>query len=428
LVGLFLLGLWGFLMIGLARFLRGRWINHLSLYSLVWTISLCAYQLRLIEYNYISAEAWVFIFTAWVALYLGTAWAGILGGLNGCRQGQWHTGGQPSLRSAIIFLSCAGLISSVVLAWNIVHSLDSQLLLALVDQGNKIYTMRFEGDLSGLMYVGFLPYAASALAGAHAARTGRITFVSVLPLLAMTIDGILSMQRGGILIAIVLFVAGMYITPAKKQLHLARWHMVASLGILITGFFYVTMIRGIPADFENQGATLNRISDVVPSLPSLYMYVSAPPAGLSAYLMNSASDGSAFWGRYTFAPAFRLLARFGWDTYVPYYTPFYSTPVPINTCTYLREIHSDFGNLGVFAVPFCLGALVTLLEARRSSVAVQMVLAHLYVVILFSFTLLIVITGYWYFSLLVSTIAGRLFDRTSKPAGAAGFVPQAAGR
>ena len=176
--------------------------------------------------------------------------------------------GNQSLRKAIIVLSCAGLASSVVLAWNIVRSLDSQLLLALIDQGNKIYTMRFEGDLSGLMYVGFLPYAASALAGAYAARVGRITFISVLPLLAMTVDGVLSMQRGGILISIVLFVAGAYITPFRTPLHVVRWKMVASLGLLLIGFLFVTMIRGVPAEFEGQGATLNRISDVVPSLPS----------------------------------------------------------------------------------------------------------------------------------------------------------------
>jgi len=422
LLGLFLLALWGFLMILLARYLRGRWVNHLSLYSFVWTLSLCSYQLRLISYNFISGDAWIFIFAAWIALYLGTAWAGVLGSSGQPRQRQLFPGNERNLRNAIILFSCAGLASSVVLAWNIVRSLYSQLLLGLIDQGNKIYTMRFEGGLSGLMYVGFLPYAASALAGAYASRIGRVTFVSAFPLLAMTVDGILSMQRGGILIAIILFVAGVYITPSKTPLRLVRWQMVAALGLLLTGFLLVTMIRGIPAEFENQGATLNRISDVVPSLPSLYMYVSAPPAGLSAYLQHPESDGHSFWGRYTFAPAYRLLAKLGWNTYVPYYTEFYSTPVPINSCTYLREIHSDFGSLGVLGVPFCLGALLTFLESRRSSLAVQMVLAHLYVVVLFSFTLLVAITGYWYISFMASSAVGLLLDRAPKAAGAAAFV------
>jgi oligosaccharide repeat unit polymerase len=395
----------------------------------VWTFSLCAYQLRLINYNYISGEAWIFIFAAWIALYMGTAWAGLFDSSDRSRQRQLFPGNQGSLGKAIIVLSCAGMASSVVLAWNIVHSLDSQLLLALIDQGNKIYTMRFDGDLSGLMYVGFLPYAASALAGAYASRIGRITFVSVLPLLAMTVDGILSMQRGGILISIVLFVAGAYITPSKTPLYVVRWQIAACLGLLLAGFLYVTMVRGVPAEFEGQGATLNRISDVVPSLPSLYMYVSAPPAGLSAYLQHPASDGNSFLGRYTFAPAYRLLAKLGWNTYVPYYTEFYSTPVPINSCTYLREIHSDFGSSGILGVPFCLGALMTLLEARRSSLAAQMVLAHLYVFVVFSFTLLVAITGYWYISLMASSVIGLLLDRAPKSIAAGAFVvPRAVGR
>jgi oligosaccharide repeat unit polymerase len=409
-------------MIWIARCLRGRWVNHLSLYSFVWTVSLCAYQLRLIAYNYISGEAWVLIFAAWIALYLGAAWAGMLGAPDGSSQRRLVPLSERNLRKAIVFLSCAGLVSSAALAWNIVHSLDTWLLLALVDQGNKIYTMRFEGELSGLMYVGFLPYAASALAGAYASRMGRITFVSALPLLAMTVDGILSMQRGGILIAIILFVAGAWFTPSRIPFRVVRWQMVAALGLLLAGFLYVTMTRGVPAEFENQGATLNRVSDVVPSFPSLYMYISAPSAGLSAYLQHPESDGHSFWGRYTFAPAYRFFAKLGLDTYVPYYTEFYSTPVPINSCTYLREIHSDFGSLGVLGVPFCLGALITLLEFRRSSLTVQMVLAHLYVVVLFSFTLLITITGYWYISLMASSMVGLLLDWAHKPAGATAFM------
>lgn len=291
------------------------------------------------------------------------------------------------------------------------HSLDTQLLLALTDQGNSIYTMRFEGDLSGLMYLGFLPYAASALAGAYVGRTGSIGFVSFLPLIAMTVDGVLSMQRGGILIAIILFVAGIYLTPHRRALRVRKWQLASALTLLVIGFFYVTMTRGIPAEFENQGPILNQVADVAPSMPSLYMYLSAPPVGLSAYLQHPDADGQSFWGRYTFAPANRVLSKFGFHTYVPYYSEFYSTPVPINTCTYLREIHSDFGPLGIIGVPFLLGALITIVESKCSNLVAQVVLAHLYVVILFSFTLLIMVTGYWYISLIASTCVAFVISK-----------------
>lgn len=401
---------WGSAMIVLARFMRGRWVNHLSLYSSIWTLSLFAYQLRLINYNYISLEAWVFILTAWIAIYVGSGWVSLLGLSTSVRRGDMVLGNQRALKIAIVCLSCAGLASSVTLAWNIMRSLDSGLLIALIDEGNKIYTLRFNGDLSGVMYIGFLPYAASALAGAYTARLGRVTFIGLLPLIAMTVDGVLSMQRGGILIAIVLFLVGVCMVPSKKKLRLAKWQVATALTLLVAGFFYVTMVRGVPVEFENQGGTLNAVADVFPSFPSLYMYVSAPSAGLSAYLVHPESDGDPFWGRYTFAPFYRLLAKLGLDTYVPYYTAFYSTPVSINSCTYLREIHSDFGPLGIFFFPFCLGGVVTFLESRRDSLAVQVLLAHLYVVVLFSFTLLVMITGYWYISLLTSVLVALFVE------------------
>ena len=65
---------------------------------------------------------------------------------------------------------------------------------------------------------------------------------------------------------------------------------------------------------------------------------------------------------------------------------------------------------------------MTLLESRRSSLAVQMVLAHLYVFVVFSFTLLVAITGYWYISLMVSSVVGLFLYRMPKPVGGAAFV------
>lgn len=402
---------WGAATIAVAKLLCRRWINHLSLYSGVWTLSLCTYECRLIGYNYIKGEAWVFIFAAWTAVYLGSACGRLFVSPPARQYIRVTEVDKKSLAKAIVLLSIAGLASSVVLARHIIEQLDSNLFLALLAQGNKIYSMRFDGDLSGLAYVGFLPYAASALAGSHAAISGKLSSISVLPLLALSIDGVLSMQRAGMVIGAILFVAALHLTPSQLRFRWTRAQKVAVVVLLVMGSVGVTAVRGVSSVFESQGSTLNEISDRVPSLPSVYMYLSAPPAGLSAYLENPGADGREFWGRYTFAPVNRLLAKFGADTYVPYYAEFYSTPVSINTCTFIREIYSDFGGIGVIVFPFVLGGGITILESHKAKLPAQVVLAHLYVVILFSFSCLILITGYWYVSLVVGTGAAMLLHR-----------------
>src|SRR5215475_8503327 len=122
-----LLMIWGVAMAYLARVLCGGWLNHLSLYTLVWTFSLGAYELHWIRYNSISSEAWLYIFMAWISLYLGTA---IVMVRNQAPPRRSTERSLQRLRTVIVWFSLGGLASCVVLAREIMREVDPNLLVA----------------------------------------------------------------------------------------------------------------------------------------------------------------------------------------------------------------------------------------------------------------------------------------------------------
>src|SRR3974390_17277 len=107
--------LWSGAMLALARWICGRWFNHLSLYTAVWTTSIFAYCLGLIQYHHVVFEAWAYVFIAWFALYLWTAAVRL--GAKTVHNKHWRVKPFPQLnlellRWAIIFLGSAGIASS----------------------------------------------------------------------------------------------------------------------------------------------------------------------------------------------------------------------------------------------------------------------------------------------------------------------------
>ncbi len=398
-----MLTIWGSGMVIVARWLCGRWFNHLSLYSIVWSVSLIALSLNLIHYNHIVPEAWLFIFLAWIAIYFGTAIV---------KLGKWA----PQLRSfpelhmrrlrnAILLLSVAGLASSAVLASNIVLALGTDgLFVALTEYANQIYGMRFAGEVSGLMYLNFLPYAGCVLAGIYTARLGRLTFVALLPLMAMLADGIVSMQRAAMVFGSFLLLSGYLMTPKVSKLRISKWQKLAFAFAFLAAFLGVTVQRGGAAYIEGETQTLVNMGERVSALPALYFYASGPIPCFSEYLQHAESDGKALWGRYMFASIYRLLSKFGLDTYVSYYQNFYYTPAAINVGTYLRELHRDFGATAIFIFPFLLGVIISAIERCAPTPQTVIVLSFLYLVVFFSSDENFIGGGGWYFPLPIALL------------------------
>jgi oligosaccharide repeat unit polymerase len=313
------------------------------------------------------------------------------------------------LRWAILLCGAAGLVSSAVLAINTVRTLGAEdLLTALTSYGAQIYELRFNGEVSGLMYVVFLPYAGCVLSGIYCARLGRITLTVLLPVFAMLADGFISMQRLGIFVGVLLFTFSYLLTPKSTKLYIPKWQKVAIACIILLGFFLVTISRAATQVMESGSATLADAGDTIPGLSSLYFYASAPIPTFSEYLKHPEEEGKNLWGRYMFASIYRFASKLGFDTYVPYYAPFYYTPIPDNAATYLREVHWDFGATAIFIFPFGLGFLIAYLEIRNPTVLTVVLSSFLYIVVFFSCHFNFMGGGGWYFPLPIALLVAYI--------------------
>jgi oligosaccharide repeat unit polymerase len=225
----------------------------------------------------------------------------------------------------------------------------------------------------------------------------------------MVFAGLVNMQRAGIVVCFLLAGFSFTLTPQTRKFALPRKQLATLVVSALFGFFLITSNRGIVVYLAGESAQLYKLGEISPTIPNLYFYLSGPPATLSSYLSRGSEP--RFLGRMTFAPVYRAAAKLGFDTYVPYYQKFYPTPEDMNTATYLRDIHADYGLAGVMLFPPLLGFTVTFFSLRCNTGVKVVVLAHLLVLVTFTFSSSILITGYWYVSLITSSGAMLLAKR-----------------
>lgn len=392
-----------------------RWFNPLSIYSAIWGFCLCNYALGLIQYYPISLKAWVYIVIAWVSLYLGAATVLLQGPAR--KQSVYPT--------LAIDLNC---MKKAIFALSVIGSLGllSQLVaisrefgnpvVALIVNASDIYGARTSNELSALSYVGAFSFAACSLAGVYTAKAGKLTAVAVIPAILVAMQLVAVMGRTGLGMAAVLFLASYVHSPRTRGFRVSKWQRIVAVAlvvILLAGFFLVSSVRKLDVDFPGITPSMERISEWVPFFPSLYSNFSATPVAFSMYLSNPEDKNAGFWGMYTFAPIFRFLSRLGFQKSVPPYEENYYTPVPVNTSTYLKNVHSDFGFAGILIFPYLLGAVTTLLIVRTSTrprVTELVTLSNLYVLAVFAFSFNFMLLGDWYIGLAASILAAFAVD------------------
>jgi oligosaccharide repeat unit polymerase len=121
-------------------------------------------------------------------------------------------------------------------------------------------------------------------------------------------------------------------------------------------------------------------------------------------------------GGNTFAPLYRLLSKLDVVEPVKEYEKFYFVPMGTNTGSYLRELYADWGLAGTLSIVYLLGAICSIVyEAyqRKRSLVLLATLAHLNVLVFFTFALQTTRWTYWLISLVASILAGTIVDRYS---------------
>lgn len=419
----------------LGRWAFGRWFNHVGIYGATWGFTLSLFHSGLIEYYSLESETWILIISAWLAFLFGSFTI---------IAGKFALAVQPKTllspnSKQIYFINESDLLPVYKSLWMlniilIVHTLyevynvvrllggDVTNVLALA---NMLYDIRVKEGIPGsIPYFGQLVFFAAILSGIYTSATGKLKFIAFIPFLIAITTSFIQVVRALALIVAILFICA-YLLNNKRVRNVStsifsqsikRFAAVIFLiALLVLTIEVVRSTRGIYEKFSGQSSVLKDLRKSESSFlsPSVVMYLSVHSGVLNQYLKEDVEQ--VVWGRYTFAPFWRIISKLGFDTYVGFYQSwFYNTPVAANTGTYIRELHADFGVGGVIIVPYFLGFICSFYwfrVAERNNICDIAILTHIYSVVAMSWFVMLTQLGGWVLSLIVGVVITRNVDR-----------------
>jgi oligosaccharide repeat unit polymerase len=136
--------------------------------------------------------------------------------------------------------------------------------------------------------------------------------------------------------------------------------LVVPVAILVALFVSIELLL-------NKSHAYHLDSRLARFLFSLYWYIAAPLGAFAEYLKHAGHTWTM--GESLFFPVYKWLARLHWVAPVTktVLTEWVYIPYPANVYTYLRDIHEDFGFVGLTLVPYVLGYLSAVLQRRAET-------------------------------------------------------------
>jgi len=178
--------------------------------------------------------------------------------------------------------------------------------------------------------------------------------------------------------------------------------VVIIVAFFITSASLVRITRGSTENFLGASKELRQLKDNMIFSPSIYLYLSSCVGVLNQYLYSD-SEETGF-GQNTFLPGYFILAKLGVLKRPSEFQKGYFIPLWTNTGTYIRELHADFGITGVYLVPYLIGLLVSWLWFKfyeKKNLFILVFLVYLYLIIGFSFLVMVTRVIYWFISIVV---------------------------
>jgi oligosaccharide repeat unit polymerase len=419
----------GILSVFLGRWMFGKWFNHVALYGAIWGGSLALFCAGFVPYYPLAFETWVVIIAGWIGFILGSAsvvCARFALGLSTHEEGRSARDEmEPDLRMFTIVLW----VLNTIVVFDMIHLI--RVISHLIGGLNNffavagfLYHLRVTGGIPGAIpYLSGSALSGCLLGGIYIARRGTVRLVALIPLVVIIINSMLSLDRGTIITAAVLFASGYAIeskkdTRVRSALQGTKIRRIISLAVavalIVTGLEFIRSNRGIAENYFVAGSALSRLQGSSFVTPSIFFYVTGHFGVLNQYLRKDIEHNIV--GRYTLAPIWRTFANIGFDTKVPGNQPFYPTPIAGNNGTYLRELRADYGMAGIAFGPFVLGALASFFwfrALRREKLIDMMILGHLLVVVVISIFQVATQQGSWLASLSFGLMLAWLIDRNS---------------
>lgn len=411
-----------FLGILLGKFLFKHWFNHLTLYCFIFGGSIFLYEMKLLPYVDIIPFTWFIIISAFLSFLMGILT--IIAARNLYREKPTHiehsdimltifSDDGKVLKYSILFFSFISLYAAVEFWMVLIRQFGS--IPAVFLNAQVIYRLNISGKLSGTTpYIYLVGYVAVFLAGIYTAYKGKFTLLAFIPIFSLILRDLAGSGRAGMLFALMEFIFTIILFRYllnKDRLGRFKFSKLSIivvsailLGLFIASASLVKVSRGVVKAENYSGASkeLRQTRDNLILSPSLYLYLSSDVGVLSKYFSSDGEDTP--FGQNTFMTAYLFLSKFNIVERPHEFQKGYFIPMWTNTGTYIRELHADFGMLGVLLGPFLLGLIITWLWFKffeNHSLIALAFLVYLNIIIGFSFFVMATRVIYWSTSLLM---------------------------
>lgn len=401
----------------LSKVLFKKWFNHLSLYCIIMGSLIFFYELKLIPYPDIIPLAWFTIVLTFLAFLFGIITvfsARYLSSQNHPLENRtllnlalFKDGGK-TLKYAIVFFSLIGLFVAIH-RWLVLigkfGSIEQVLLNAAV-----VYRLNVRGEIKE--FIPFLPsfiYVGVFLSGIYTAYKGKFSFLSFFPLITIVMKELTYFGRGEMLFSSMEFLFTFILfrhllkNDTNQRFKFSKANASVAITFLlvfiITAASFIRISRGSRENYVGTSRTLKQLEENFFFSPSVYLYISSDVGVLSKYLELEKEETS--FGKNTFRLAYDLLSKLYVTEKPDFFQKGYYIPMWTNTGTFIRELHADFGVAGITLVPYLLGLIITWLWFKfydKKSLYILLFLVYLYLIIGFSFLVMITRLNQWFFS------------------------------
>lgn len=417
----------------LGKYIFRKWFNPLTLYAAIWTGMTFLYELKLLNFDQLATQTYLIILAGFTFFLLGILTIYTARYASGKSNNVFEFDNVfiplfqddgKLVKLIILITSVIGFFSAIQHWYVLINEYGS--IISAILQAGKIYRQSIEGETKGVIpYIFIFSYVGVFFSGLYTAFKNKITLIALLPLLAVILKQIAFVSRAGMLFGFWEFTISFFLfrhllnKDKKYQRQINKTKIVFSV-LLVFVLVYgsaslVKVLRNPVEDFKAASRTISKFEGGAFISPSIYLYVCSHIGVLNQYLIND--DEKSSFGRNTFLPIYNLLAKFDIVENQGNYQQGYFIPMWSNTGTYLREIHSDFGYLGLFIVPFILGLISTWLwyKMYETQELIYLLLAtFIYLIIAFSFLVMITRVSFWLLSFLLLLIILPLIEKYQK--------------
>lgn len=400
------------------HYIYRKWFNPLSVYSIIWSGMIILYEIRLIPFGDLRFETWTVIIIGYFSFLLGILTVYTAKSLfrEENNLNKEYEKSIPTillddgkiLKKAIIILSVIGILSAIQ-HWSVLIN-EFGSVIGVFLNSTTYYRMRVAGEIEGVIpYIFITSYIGVFLSAIYTAYKKKLTFVAFLPIFAVVFRELANLGRAGILFGLVEFLIVFilfryFLSRQDQEARIKKSRIIIALLVIVSisvgGAVFIKSVRNPIDTIQGTSSALKQFEGNVLISPSIYLYTCSHLGILNKYLEHD--DEPSNFGGHTFLPIYNIISKTGAVEPQPFFQRGYFIPLWTNTGTYLRELDSDFGKLGILLGPFLLGLLTTYFWFRffeTGNLLSLLALAYLFLIIFFSFLVMISRLSSWFISL-----------------------------